>query len=145
MNWGNKLIIVFVLFGGFILYMVYKSLHVQVDLVSKDYYKDELVYQDVIDGRNNVEALKSKASISQNNDNVVIQLPEEMSGKKTEGQVWFYSPDNAKKDAQFDLQTNSSAQQLIDKKKLHAGNYTVKISWTESNKKYYIEQALTIP
>ncbi len=144
MNWGNKILVVFVAFAIFIFYLVYRCTQTQVDLVSKDYYKDELAYQDVIDGRNNVAALTGKVNISQKEDNLVIQLPHEMNGKKIEGLIWFYAPADAQKDKKIELQVNDSSQQVIDKKMLHSGNYTVKISWEAANNKYYNEQPLMI-
>jgi len=49
MNWGNKLVLVFIVFGAFIGYLVYQAVNTKYDLVSKDYYKDELRYQEKID------------------------------------------------------------------------------------------------
>lgn len=50
-NWGTGIVIAMVLFMTFILTFVYKSLTPQYthDLVSEDYYKDELLYQKEID------------------------------------------------------------------------------------------------
>ncbi|OYZ47929.1 MAG: hypothetical protein B7Y19_07425, partial [Sphingobacteriales bacterium 24-40-4] len=59
MNWGNKLVVVFVAFALFMGYMVYRALSTKYDLVSKDYYKDELRYQERIDGVKNAVALDS--------------------------------------------------------------------------------------
>jgi hypothetical protein len=59
MNWGNKLVVVFIAFALFMGYMVYRALSTKYDLVSKDYYKDELRYQERIDGVKNAVALDS--------------------------------------------------------------------------------------
>ena len=40
MNWGNKLMLVFIVFALLIGTLVYKSINTKYDLVSKDYYKD---------------------------------------------------------------------------------------------------------
>jgi nitrogen fixation protein FixH len=144
MNWGNKLLVVFAMFGCFILYMVYRCTQTQVDLVSKEYYKDELAYQNVIDGKNNADMLNNKVSVTQDANNVAIQFPDEMRGENVTGSIWFYAPANAKNDLQVALKTNGTLVQQVSKQSLQPGKYTVKISWQEADKKFYTEQPLTI-
>ena len=42
MNWGHKIIIVFVVFAAGILTLVTKSMRTRVDMVTPDYYGEEL-------------------------------------------------------------------------------------------------------
>jgi hypothetical protein len=144
MNWGNKLLVVFAAFGCFILYMVYRCTQTQVDLVSNEYYKDELAYQNVIDGRNNADMLSSKVSVTQDDSHVAIQFPEQMRGENISGSIYFYAPANAKNDLQVALKTNGGLVQQVSKQTLRPGKYTVKISWQEGDKKFYSEQPLTV-
>ena len=74
MNWGNKLVVVFIVFGAFIGYLVYQAVNTKYDLVSKEYYKDELRYQDTIDRQKNASKL-SDVKIEQDADAVTIHLP----------------------------------------------------------------------
>ncbi|MFZ8343681.1 FixH family protein, partial [Staphylococcus aureus] len=53
MNWGYKLLLAFISFALIIGILVYKSINTKYDLVSTEYYKDELRYQDKIDGSGN--------------------------------------------------------------------------------------------
>ena len=43
--WPYAIIATFVLFAGFIGYMVQRAFHTDVELVSPDYYKQEIAYQ----------------------------------------------------------------------------------------------------
>jgi hypothetical protein len=61
MNWGNKLILAFVVFAAGMAFMVYQAVNTDFELVEKDYYKQELRYQQVIDGK--AEAAKLSAAI----------------------------------------------------------------------------------
>ena len=83
-NWGHKIILVFVLFVSLIATLVYKSIHTNFELVTKEYYKDELVYQQVIDGTNNANKLGGITTVSSDAQFVNVTLPEEM--KKSCGQ-----------------------------------------------------------
>ena len=144
MNWGNKLLIVFALFAGMMSYMVYRCFSVPVDLVSKEYYNDEIAYQQVIDGTKNANALSGKTTITENQSNISIQLPEEMRKRTIKGKILFYCPSNLDNDKKIELITDTNGKQDIDSKKVTKGKYTVKIDWTDNNKLYHVEQPLTV-
>jgi|CXWL01.1.fsa_nt_gi hypothetical protein len=144
MNWGNKLLLTFIVFGAGITYLVYRSVTTNYELVEKDYYKSELSYQQVIDGTNRVNALTSPVKIQQTEDSILLQLPEEMKNKNISGNVWFYCAHNAASDKKFELNPAADATQLFSKESLRPGNYTVKISWNDDGKNYYSENSLTV-
>ena len=77
-NWGHKIILVFVVFVSLIATLVYKSVHTNFELVTKEYYKDELVYQRVIDGTHNANRLAGVTTVTSDQQYVNVQLPEEM-------------------------------------------------------------------
>ena len=45
MNWGYKILTVYIIFIAGILFLVFKSSNQNQDLVTKDYYEQELKYQ----------------------------------------------------------------------------------------------------
>ena len=144
MNFGNKLLLVFAAFAGLLSYMTYRCFAVPVDLVSTEYYKDEISYQEIIDGTKNANALNGKTVVLESNGTVTIQLPAEMKGHLVKGTILFYSPSQIENDRHVTLTTDNDAKQLIDAKTLKKGNYTVKIDWKESANHYYAERPLTI-
>ncbi|MBO9562283.1 MAG: FixH family protein [Niastella sp.] len=144
MNWGNKLILVFIAFGAMMSYLVYRCMKVPVNLVSKEYYREEIAYQEVIDSRNNTGTLSTAIQLTENKETIGLFLPAEMKHKKTAGKILLYYPANAKYDRQFPLQTDSAAFQALSKETLMPGNYVVKISWQSDGTHYYSEQPFTI-
>lgn len=143
MNWGNKLIVVFVLFAALICTMVYKAFQSKPHLVSEEYYKDELRYQDKIDGMANTAKL-SDAIVSQDSTAVTIQLPKELNGNKIIGEVWFYSKTDEGKDKKFPLEVDSTGKQTILKKLLIKTGYQVKLSWKIDTTNYFTEKEITL-
>lgn len=143
MNWGNKLVVVFIVFGAFIGYLVYRAVNTKYDLVSKNYYKDELRYQDKIDRQNNAAKI-SDVKIEQDADAVIIHLPNEQKGFAVTGDVFFYCITDELKDYHTALQVDSSNQQIIMKKSLQKGAYNVKINWQVGKEPFYFEKKLLI-
>jgi hypothetical protein len=74
MNWGNKLLLVFVVFASGISFLVYRCMKTPVDLVSSDYYKDELVYQQVIDAAKRANALSGGVVLREGRGTISLEL-----------------------------------------------------------------------
>ena len=144
MNWGNKLLITFIIFGAGIFYLVYRSMTTNFELVEKDYYKSELHYQQVIDGSNRAGALHSPVKLEQRENHILLQLPEEMKNKVVTGDVLFYCAYDEKKDKKFRLQVNDEGEQVFQTGTITPGNYTVKINWNSDSNNYYTEKTITV-
>lgn len=138
MNWGNKLILVFIGFAGLMTTLVYKAVNTRFELVSKEYYQDELRYQDKIDGRANVANI-GMITVTATNENLVLQMPKEMNGLTVKGEIWFYCKTAAAKDLRLPLNVDAEGKQIIARDKLVADKYLMKLSWEAADKKYYLE------
>ena len=145
MNWGNRILLVFIVFAIGIAYLVYRATSTNFELVDASYYKDELKYQQVIDGKNNANALSSLPKLEITSTGLLLSFPTEMKEKKISGEVFFYCSYDSKKDKKFLLDTDSSATQVLDIKKLMPGTYVAKITWADASKNYYAEKNITIP
>lgn len=144
MNWGNKLLTTFIVFGVGMSYLAYRALNTNFELVEKDYYNQELKYQQIIDGGSRANALSSPVKIEQKESGIILQLPAEMTNKQITGNIWFYCAYDQRKDKKFELKLNNEGIQLFNIESVSPGNYTVKISWVEGNKNYYSEEKLTV-
>lgn len=144
MNWGNKLLVTFIVFGTGMGILVYKSMNTTYELVEKDYYKKELRYQEVIDGSNRANALSAVASLRQTDRGIILQFPQEMKNQAITGSVLFYCAYNQKQDKRFDLEVNPDGFQVFNSTQIVPGNYTVKIGWNSNGKDYYTEKPLTV-
>jgi hypothetical protein len=145
MNWGNKLLVTFIVFGAGMSYLVYRSVTTNFELVDKDYYKNELRYQEVIDGTNRANALSVAVKLEQSGERIVLQLPAEMKDQIISGTLHFYCAYDGKKDKKFIVSTNAEGMQVLDAGQITAGNYTVKINWKANGNDYYTEKLITIP
>ncbi|MFT3826990.1 MAG: FixH family protein [Chitinophagaceae bacterium] len=143
LNWGHKLILVFVVFAGLMSFLVFQCMHTNYELVSKEYYKDELTYQQVIDGTAKAKQLSSPVSITQSDGDLILQLPEEMKQQTVTGSLWLYCVTDSGKDKKIPLKPSEGIQ-LINGSHLQKGNYVAKLTWQANGVEYYSEQSIAI-
>ena len=143
MHWGHKIIIVFILFAAGILTLVTKSMRTKIDLVTPDYYGEELKYQQVIDGHQQVLNLSSPVKISQSAETVTLAFPAEMQDIPLTGNILFYRASNSAQDVSIPLQ-NQNGLLILDKNRLQKGSYRIQLTWQANGKKYFQENAMMV-
>lgn len=143
-NWGHKITLAFSAFVVFIFVMVYKAVKTDFQLVTKEYYKEELAYQEVIDGTNKANQLSTAVRIQQADDQLIIQLPEEMKQQTVTGSIWLYCPSEDKNDRKLVLRVDEEGRQSISTKSIASAGYLAKIRWQANGQTYYTEQRIII-
>jgi len=144
MSWGNRLLLVFIAFTGLMSYMTYRCMQTPVELVAKEYYRDELAFQQVIDGTNNAHALSREISITQESGKIIIEFPPEMKNSLLTGDILFYHAANEARDRKVKLYVPNGGKLELDPGLTGPGQFTVKITWNAQNKNYYAEQPFTV-
>jgi len=132
---------VYVAFVAGIAMLVFKASNQKFDLVTKDYYDQELKYQQVIDQAANASKLSAPVTIERKEGELKISFPDEMKNKRKLVDFYLYYPADAKKDFRksFELNENELAQALPVGMK---GLYELKLSWETEGVKYYHEQKI---
>jgi hypothetical protein len=143
-GWGWKITALYTSFVVLMLTLVIASTRQHFDLVSADYYKQEITYQDIIDADKNLAALSAPVEIYANEQSVSISFPPEFKDKVITGKIHFYSAADAKWDRTFEI--NATDNNIsIPRNKLFNTRYTIKISCSVDGKKYYRESELQLP
>lgn len=146
-TWWPKLIIAtFVLFASFIGYMVRQAMKTDVDLVSADYYKKEIAYQQHIDELKATKKLSQQVLINQASaaEQISLVFPENINTAKVQGNVHFFRPSNANLDFEVPLQLNSDRQQHFSTSTLNKGFWRVQINWQVSGQTYFTQRDIKI-
>ena len=141
LSWGYKIMFVYIAFVAGMGFLVFKASSQKFDLVTKDYYDQELKYQQVIDQAANSSRLSAPVTIERNEGELKISFPDEMKNKKKLVDFYLYYAADAKKDFRksFELNENELVQALPVGMK---GMYELKLSWESEGVKYYFEQKL---
>lgn len=143
MNWGWKLAIGSGLFMAMIIYFVIQSFQTNINLVSDNYYEDELNFQSEMVAQKNANALEEKVEVVLQGEEILISYPEFFVGNGSEGEVLFYKPANNAHDKTFKCNLNKSLQ-VVAKSNLEKGRYFAKVNIKKGEQAYYFEQRLTI-
>ncbi|MBK9247317.1 MAG: FixH family protein [Ignavibacteria bacterium] len=137
--WGT--IIVYCLFASGTLGFVFFASSQKVDLVSEDYYKQELQYQQHIETvkRTGDAAKKVQWNLSADATSIDFQIPNSATGT-----IRFYRPASSTLDKSFAMKAGSDGVQRIPVADIAKGYWKVKIEWKEQNNSYYEETEVTI-
>src|SRR5690242_12678740 len=92
--WPYAIIAAFVLFAGYIGYMVQQAMRTNVDLVSTDYYQQELRHQQRMEAEARTAALPAPVQIKHEAAAhlLTVQMPAALVAKSVQGQVRFFRP-----------------------------------------------------
>ena len=112
----------------------------QHELVSEDYYKDELHYQEEIDKLNNAKALSQDISLVNSKDGILITFPTDIEENSISGSVYFQRLSNEKLDFTEQIKLTNH-QQLIPVEKLISGKWIVKIDWKTGKDEYLYKES----
>lgn len=145
-NWGTGVVIAFGLFMTFILYFVFK---VQSDsqydheMVTEEYYKKELGFQEQLDKSQHAYDLKEKLTVTSQNGGLLINFPKSFDHTKIKGKVSLYRPSNQKLDFEIPISLSNS-NLLVPKTDLVGGRWDITIDWEYEGIGYLNKQQVNL-
>ena len=143
LNWGYKILIVYLMFAAGMLTMVYLTTQENRDLVSDNYYEEELAYQEIIDQSSRTAKLSAavEVELDQMSKKINISLPAEFTNTPVEGTWRLYYAADRNRDLQGIINTNKGKQQIETPRDI-TGSYTLKLQWESVNQVYYFEKLI---
>lgn len=142
MNWGTKIAIVYISFVLFIVFMVYMAFGQQYDLVTEDYYAEEIKYQEVIDSKKRADLLEDQLTVSIDAQQMKVKFPQKNA--RINGKIQCFRPSDQSKDFEVVLNNNQGVES-IPLEKFSRGKYLLKVSWEVDSLEYYQEQIVIVP
>ena len=123
-NWGTGIVIAFIVFIGFIMFLIITMMTKDTfdfDLVTEEYYKEELAFQEEIDAETNAQLLSENIVIDRVEDGLLVIIPKNFEIDKIEGTIFVYRPSNKNLDFNVPLNELSSNKLLLPKNRLVEG------------------------
>ncbi|MCY7352421.1 MAG: FixH family protein [Cytophagaceae bacterium] len=137
MNWGKSIVLVFIVFAGFIGFMIYRMCRQRVDLVRDDYYQTEIAYQQQI---NRLVNASQKKPLDMTYHADVQQIAFVLPTTLHRGVIYFYRPSDRAQDFNLRIPDIHPARQVVSTAKLARGFWRVQLTWSDGQRDYYTEQ-----
>jgi hypothetical protein len=143
-NWGTGIVLAFI---GFISFIMYFIITMNVDkrfeheLVTEDYYGEELGYQNEIDKLNNSKKLVENITYNRTQEGLIIKFPETLNVEKITGKVFLYRPSNKHLDFETTISLSKSYL-LIPDKRLVDGRWNISIDWQYNGNSYLFKESI---
>lgn len=114
------------------------------ELVTEDYYSQEVKYQSLMDAEQNFNSLQPKPTLVFEKEEIKISFPHSFDANNTKGTIHFYRPSDSKKDLEIPILLDENKLQRIPTVNLAKGKYQIILDWQTNEKRYYTKQILKI-
>lgn len=144
LNWGTGIVLAFIGFISFIMYFVITMMtseNYNTSLVTEDYYKEELEYQNDIDKEHSAKKLTANVTWQRTEKGLEISFPETMDTNQITGKVFLYRPSNEHVDFETAISL-SNHNLLIPDKRLLDGRWNIKVDWQYNGKSYLYKEEI---
>ncbi len=144
--WPWMILGTFTLFFAGTVGLIVMACSQKTDLVSKDYYEQELRYQAQIDNADRARhlAVQPQVSFDAAQRAIVIHLPTIPARPITLGTICLYRPSAAGLDRKLPLNLDSSGLQKVDASQLAPGPWKVRVSWNSGGEGYFVDQRVVV-
>ena len=142
MSWGKGITVAFITFAVFIASLVTICVRQDIGLVSKNYYADELKYQDQIDRLSNASALPEKPSILIRDRQLEIRFS--VLPKFEDGVLSLTRPSDARYDATFSVSAGADSVRRFDLSRFPAGRYNTSLRWTMNGREFLVLESIIL-
>jgi hypothetical protein len=144
--WPVGIIVTFVLFFIGTVGLVVMAFSQKVDLVSADYYEQELKFQGRIDRVERTRHAVTQAKIAYDAASrcITVSLPPEQARLEVWGSIELYRPSAAGMDRALRFKPDADGTQRLDASAMAPGLWRVRVTWTAEKENYYLDQKVVV-
>ncbi len=142
LNWGQAIVLSFVLFAGFVGTLVYRMVGQRVDLVRVGYYESGLDYQRQVNRVRNANRFKAINLMNYSPDaqRLTIALPTAVS----RGEVLLYRPSDQRQDFRVVMPKAANSVVRIPTDRLTPGRWRIEATWSDGREEYFLQEEMII-
>ena len=144
--WPVGIVTAFMLFLAGTASLVVMSTHEKVELVSPDYYEQELRFQDQINRRGRAQSLQGQVRVSYDaaQHMLTLALPATHAAAHAAGDILLYRPSAAGLDRRVALDLDMQGRQTLDARSLSDGLWWVRVTWRAGNEDFAFDEKVII-
>lgn len=142
LNWSFGVsigILLFIIFISTLVVRISTNKSYNYDLVTEDYYKKALEFNQEYDAKNNAKIHSNKIKIRRSKTHLIIDFSE--LNENIEGNLIFYRPSDKHLDFQIPILLAKNQMQ-IENSRLKRGKWIVNVYWKNNDKVYLNQQEL---
>ena len=146
-NWGHGIsifLIIFVLTTISVVALITFDDAYSHELVSENYYEDELKFQEEIDKVNNASKLSSKVKYRVSKDGVLITFPNDFDYTKVSGTIEMDRPSKMILDFTMPIKLDENFQILIPAEKAIQGKWKMVIDWNVGDQEFMYKATIRL-
>ena len=142
MSWGRGITIAFVSFALFIGALVTVCVRQDISLVSKNYYNEELKYQEQIDKLNNAAALAERPLLLVRDGRLEVRFSS--FAEFEDGELVLMRPSDVRYDAKFTVNAGSDSVRVFDLSGFPTGRYNTSLRWKMNGKEFLSKESINL-
>ena len=144
--WPLGIVVTFVLFFAGTAALIVVACSQQAELVSADYYEQELKFQGRIDRVERTRSAATQATVAYDlaTHSITVSLPADQAGHDVSGHIELYRPSAAGLDRAIKLEPDTKGVQRLDAAGLVPGLWKVRVSWTVGKQDYFLDQKVVV-
>lgn len=143
-TWGHGIVVALGSFMIFILSLIwyFTSTWKNSELITDNYYEEELAYQNVIDAKNKAVKLKELPIYQQNASGINVIFPSEINNSNSKFRIDLHRAEDQKLDIIREMKLDQRNSIFIPAKVLAKGNYVLRVMWKKDNEEYQLDYDL---
>lgn len=140
-TWGHGIILALASFIIFILSMLFLFPNGQKnsEMVTDQYYEEELQYQNVIDAKKRADELSEKPVYSQTAKGITLKFPQDINNTNSTFNFVLNRSDDQNLDIKKTVRLDADQSFTIPAAVLKNGNYTLRMTWTKDKTDYRLD------
>ena len=143
--WPTAIIAFFIVFATFIAIYLTWAFRQNQDLVSENYYENEVRFQQQLDRVKRTQSLATQTAVTFDavRKSIRVTLPTGQA-QSASGRIRLYRPSNAKLDHDVPMALNADGAQTVDATALAAGLWKVRVEWSANGQDYFFDQPVVV-
>lgn len=140
-NFGHKIAIIYTLFAVGMASMLVMSMQFDHELVTENYYENELKYQGKKDAFGNMGEAPFQVLISKAGNDIHVQFEGLSPGHPPVGNLSLYKPDRAEYDEEHTLSLDDEGRMRVTPRAAQ-GRYKVSLRFEVDGVDYYVQKEI---
>lgn len=141
--WPLGIVLTFVVFTGGCIAMIVIACTHKTDLITSDYYRDEIRFQSRLDQLNRTAQLGGRVDVDYDVGNKSINVTVPAPAGVT-GSIQLYRPSATGLDQVVPLQLDANGSQSLDAAHLLPGLWKVRVQWSSQNQEYFADKSIVV-